>query len=546
MNFSRLAAAGVAAIVLGGALPAVAGATDYCVYPSMSCGLNNEKTFEAAIDAAAQAPDADRIFLGADTYTAQLATGFEYAYHTGPVEIIGQGRGQTILTSPSAGHQWVMRLDAGSGSSIHDLTIRLPENAGSGLNGLLTKNTASRIEVVEAETQVNTRTGVLLAEGGILADSTVTLGSGHDSIGVWFVGSNLMTGVNALRRSEVTAGTGVYSMSGGTIERARVTGNNRGVRAEGGITTIGSSLIRLTGTFGAAIRANTPGVDTQVTVDGVTIAVPSLPDTGGVGVSTSLDPTKKVHLSLTNSIIRGAGTPVFAAAGGGGGSATVSASFSDYESNLGVALGSGAHINETRVTNVGDAGFVDAAGGDYRLRRDSRLVETGDPDTAQGIDLDGHLLVADGDGDGFARRDLGAFELQPPPADQPPPAAPAADTQAPRITGFRSTRSVFAIARAATPRAARVARGTRLSYTLTENARVVLKIQRTLAGRPARYRSVGTLSRNGSAGANRTRFTGRIGRRALRPGRYRAVITATDTAGNRSARAFARFRVVRP
>jgi len=75
MNLSRLAAAGVAAMVVGGALPAVASATDYCVYPDMSCGLNNEKHFEDAIAAATKAPDADRIFLGEDIYPAQLASG---------------------------------------------------------------------------------------------------------------------------------------------------------------------------------------------------------------------------------------------------------------------------------------------------------------------------------------------------------------------------------------------------------------------------------------------------------------------------------------
>jgi len=36
---------------------------------------------------------------------------------------------------------------------------------------------------------------------------------------------------------------------------------------------------------------------------------------------------------------------------------------------------------------------------------------------------------------------------------------------------------------------------------------------------------------------------GRIGAKALRPGRYRAVITAVDAAGNRSAPKTVRFRI---
>jgi hypothetical protein len=41
------------------------------------------------------------------------------------------------------------------------------------------------------------------------------------------------------------------------------------------------------------------------------------------------------------------------------------------------------------------------------------------------------------------------------------------------------------------------------------------------------------------------KFTGRIGRRALRPGAYRATVTAKDAAGNASKGSSARFTVVR-
>jgi hypothetical protein len=63
------------------------------------------------------------------------------------------------------------------------------------------------------------------------------------------------------------------------------------------------------------------------------------------------------------------------------------------------------------------------------------------------------------------------------------------------------------------------------------------------AKRCTRYRTVGTLSRSGQGGANSTRFTGTIGKRALARGSYRAVIRATDLVGNRSKPQAARFRV---
>jgi hypothetical protein len=56
---------------------------------------------------------------------------------------------------------------------------------------------------------------------------------------------------------------------------------------------------------------------------------------------------------------------------------------------------------------------------------------------------------------------------------------------------------------------------------------------------------MGVLRASGKAGANALSFRGRIGRRVLRPGRYRARATATDPAGNVSAERRATFRVVR-
>jgi hypothetical protein len=79
------------------------------------------------------------------------------------------------------------------------------------------------------------------------------------------------------------------------------------------------------------------------------------------------------------------------------------------------------------------------------------------------------------------------------------------------------------------------------AYTLSESARVRLVIRR--AGR--RGRRVGTLTRSGAKGANAIRFSGRVGRRILRAGRYRATIAATDAAGNRSSPRTIRLRVVR-
>jgi len=70
-----------------------------------------------------------------------------------------------------------------------------------------------------------------------------------------------------------------------------------------------------------------------------------------------------------------------------------------------------------------DPRFV-APPGDLRLRPDSPLVEAGDPSPLEGdepqVDAGGEVRAMDGDGDGSARRDVGAHERRPP---APPPTA---------------------------------------------------------------------------------------------------------------------------
>jgi hypothetical protein len=103
--------------------------------------------------------------------------------------------------------------------------------------------------------------------------------------------------------------------------------------------------------------------------------------------------------------------------------------------------------------------------------------------------------------------------------------------------------------RAASRRRKRAPRGTTFSLALDQAATIKVGIERLGSGRRVhrscrtsnkrlrhrprctRYAPVATLTREGHAGTNKIPFTGRIGAKTLRPGRYRAVFTATDAAG---------------
>jgi hypothetical protein len=136
----------------------------------------------------------------------------------------------------------------------------------------------------------------------------------------------------------------------------------------------------------------------------------------------------------------------------------------------------------------------------------------------------------------------------------------------PALGRLSMRRRVFAVARTRTAIEAgrrRPKRGTAFRYTVSEPARVEIRIHRVLSGRRVgttcrrptprlrkrprckRYVRAGrTLVRNVPAGLVKTKFSGRIGRRALRPGRYRATFVATDRLGLVSPARTIRFRIV--
>lgn len=145
---------------------------------------------------------------------------------------------------------------------------------------------------------------------------------------------------------------------------------------------------------------------------------------------------------------------------------------------------------------------------------------------------------------------------------------PAPDTVAPVFLSARLTNTTFAVdpkgsAEKPVTARARAKKGTTFRYTLSEAARVLFKIQRKAPGRrvgrkcrpPSRSNrrnkkctrlvTVATFAKDSAAGANTKKFSGKIGKKTLKPGRYQASLTARDAAGNVSAVKTLSFRVVR-
>ncbi|HEX8204764.1 MAG TPA: calcium-binding protein [Solirubrobacteraceae bacterium] len=128
-------------------------------------------------------------------------------------------------------------------------------------------------------------------------------------------------------------------------------------------------------------------------------------------------------------------------------------------------------------------------------------------------------------------------EPQPPVVDQPPVVVPPADQPPTQPAGgpapaLDTTKPVIALLRR---------RGARLVVRVSERSRLAVVIVRD-RGRRARprFKQVRTLSRAAGTGRTRVRLP-----RGLKAGRYRAVVVATDAAGNRSAKRSVAFRVKR-
>lgn len=133
---------------------------------------------------------------------------------------------------------------------------------------------------------------------------------------------------------------------------------------------------------------------------------------------------------------------------------------------------------------------------------------------------------------------------------------------APVLSAASVSNRVFAPVAARSSARRRAPRGTRFRFTLSEDARVAIGIDRTLPGRrvgracraptralrrrPAckRYVRRGALSSAGKLGRNTVRFSGRLRGRGLPAGRYRARLVAIDAGGLRSATRTVAFRVV--
>jgi hypothetical protein len=413
----------LAMVGLSLALPAVASAKDICVMSVSSCPAADTYTstgtgLQAALDAAAASPGADRVLVGAGKFTAPTGSGFQYTDKSAPVEIAGAGSAKTSLEAPPDAPA-TLYLHGGSGSTVHDLAIAVPAStkANSYPDGVDLLN-ASADHVAVTSDPANPRAlGVAIAGGsftngsvsvamqgggGIHADNGVTLSdtsiSGYEGLSVG--GSHLRA-----QRLTITAAAGVY--------------------AQGADAVIEDSLIHSTSPTDGGVSLSVfykASVDLTLLHDTIVAS-----QSGGVtGVYARTDNGGEATITVSGSVIHGFAHDRYA--WGEAGKATIVSDHSSYDPAGDVTkTGNGGAASVSVAGGNGDLnaapGFVDPANGDYHLAAGSALIDAGDP-----ADVSARRL--DGDGDCSARIDIGAFEYRP-----PQPVVKAAATGAPVAGG---------------------------------------------------------------------------------------------------------------
>lgn len=543
----------------------MASAATLCVQmPAPTACAATYTTLQGAIDAADIAyPGRDTIRIGPVTLPPEAAE----AFTANPVDIVGSGSASTLLQSPPASPSDPALTIDGT-STVSDLGILIKDVPGvfsfeSGLD--LGTGTSGRRIAVTSETGMDNAAGVHVREGSALRDSSVTLPLGLANTAI-----SASPGA-VLEDLSLFAEVGVDFRDSGdpvVIRRIRTTAPvQEAIRVGGGgVLDISDSLLLIRDDSSATGLGTAGSTSATLTARNVTVVG------SGEGIGAEVDVGGGV-IDLRDSSLTGMSTSL---SRWGTGIPTINVSYSNFNP---------ATFDETGATEGGSiiqgAGNLNLAPlfvgvGDYRLSAASPLIDRGFPGAGpSALDLARAPRVTDGDGDGVARRDIGAYEYQPP-VVQPP----LVDRVAPQILALSLSRKKFRVGAKPTARVAAKPKGkrklapagTQVRYRLSEAATVRFTVERILPGRRTRvsgrvrcvkptrklaragakrcdrYKPVrrGTLTRTGAAGKNSFPFTGRIGKKKLPAAKYRFRAVPTDAAGNTPKRFWpTAFRILR-
>ena len=399
----KAAFAGVLGVVLAGAFAAPASAAVFCVAPeTKGCPGGQLANLQQGLDAALGAPGPDTVQLAEGTV---IGPGFyDSADANNTVSVVGAGRDRTILTSPTSTASGYS-LDLRNSSTLSDLTLKqfIPEVPSQ--DPLLLYGKADRVGLSSA------------------TDSGLTALYGT-SRHIRMDGPGQINVSGTLEDSEITGGLLYTGTSNTVIRRVRVV-SPQGVTGQNQTLTISSSLIVMTSPSGTILHTEPVGLPSaHATTVFSNLTLIGSGGAGCVGISVfgvnGIPPPNDFAVedaTIENTVVRNCRTTLVRDAKASGATANVTVKNSDIDLSPVAVTQTGAGTLSAGAGNLSaDPLFVGLNGVDQELRFSSPLVDAGLTDplspAESATDLDGNPRVVDGNGDGVATRDIGAFEYQ--------------------------------------------------------------------------------------------------------------------------------------
>lgn len=424
MKMLRAAALIAAVVSISLAVATGAQATTFCVPTSSACpgGSGIAKAdLEEAMGSNAEDGQADTVYVAAGTYVEDAdfepeppntdTITFEVDGND-DLTVIGAGPGATIMTSAGSKNAYVVNLSYNNGRDVtmRNLGIEVPPSFPDGLGA-----------------------GILLFEGDVLENvAVVSFNDESDAVKSGGDGNRFLGGVIRDGGLEGSIQDGVSVEFGeGVVEDVEiegaawglVTGSNAsshlvarrvheiGTRNYGAINTVGTITLEnsvIETDDGVGLYVSSSAGSSLIEADQVTVQnfgdenhpAMEVIKSSGAGNST---------MEVSNSILRGFGSGYKEQAtfGPGIGVATLKVSYSNFQSS-----GTANAVTDLATGNLDADPLLD---GDLALPPGSPSIDAGDP-AAGGLATDflGAPRPKDGNGDGVAVRDQGAFEHQPP------------------------------------------------------------------------------------------------------------------------------------